>query len=418
MGRGLAQLLATRLLHAMRGEHETISMHLPLSYLDLEIGDVIRFDQLLWRITELTHGNVLELNGVRHQPQIFSSYRILEEEADTASANGQIARPELRLLELPAPALRYHAGAGAAPLVAAFAAPWPQSVQLRREGALALSVDAPSLMGELVTDLPALSAAPIGRWDRHSEVDIMLYGGTIAALPESEVLAGGNRLAVETDTGWEVVQFARAELIGERQYRLSHLLRGQFGSDDAHDAHDAHDAGAASPTPARCIILGSAQTPLAAALDHLPQSLAFRFGPPNLLQDGYGWQEGRYDIRRTALACLSPVHARLDWPRGFADDWRIGWTRRSRLGGDDFAAGNVPLGEAREAYRLTLSADDAVVAQWQSEVSETLLTAQQRTNYHNRHNNSQNWQLAIQQINDRGEAGAPCHLSLPINEAF
>ena len=147
MGRGLAQLLATRLLHAMRGEHETISMHLPVSYLDLEIGDVIRFDQLLWRITELTHGNVLELNGVRHQPQIFSSYRILEEEADTASANGQIARPELRLLELPAPALRYHAGAGAAPLVAAFAAPWPQSVQLRREGALALSVDAPSLMG-------------------------------------------------------------------------------------------------------------------------------------------------------------------------------------------------------------------------------------------------------------------------------
>lgn len=94
------------------------------------------------------------------------------------------------------------------------------------------------------------------------------------------------------------------------------------------------------------------------------------------------------------------------------------WSSWMMLGGDDFAAGNVPLGEAREAYRLTLSADDAVVAQWQSEVSETLLTAQQRTNYHNRHNNSQNWQLAIQQINDRGEAGAPCHLSLPINEAF
>ena len=116
--------------------------------------------------------------------------------------------------------------------------------------------------------------------------------------------------------------------------------------------------------------------------------------------------------------CLSPVHARLDWPRGFHDDWRIGWTRRSRLGGDDFAAADIALGEAREAYRLTLSVDDAVVAQWQSENSETVLTAQQRRKYLDDHNTAQNWQLAIQQINDHGEAGAPLHLSLPLNEAF
>jgi hypothetical protein len=44
---------------------------LPLRYLDLEIGDVIRFERLLWRITELTQGAVLELSAVRHQPQIF-----------------------------------------------------------------------------------------------------------------------------------------------------------------------------------------------------------------------------------------------------------------------------------------------------------------------------------------------------------
>ena len=31
--------------------------------------------------------------------------------------------------------------------------------------------------------------------------------------------------------------------------------------------------------------------------------------------------------------------------------------------------------------------------------------------------NAQNWRLAIQQINDRGEAGAPLFLPLPMNEA-
>ena len=295
--------------------------HLPLRYLDLEIGDVIRFERLLWRITELTQGAVLELSAVRHQQQIFGAYKTLEEEADTASGSGQIARPELWLFELPAPALRH-------------------------------------------------------------------------------------RLAVETDRGWEIIQFARAELIGERLYRLSYLLRGQFGSDGIGDAR----AGA------RCIILGAAQTPLAASPDHVPQSLAFRFGPPNLPQDGYGWQGGRYDMRRTALACLSPVHARLDWPRGFDDEWRISWTRRSRFGGDDFAAATIPLGEAREAYRLTLSADEAHVAQWQSETHETVLEAQQRRTYRTGRANAQNWRLAIQQINDRGEAGAPLFLPLPMNE--
>lgn len=116
--------------------------------------------------------------------------------------------------------------------------------------------------------------------------------------------------------------------MGARQCRLSHLLRGQFGSDDAGRAIIG----------AQCIVLGAAQTPLAATLDHLPQTLAFRFGPPSLPQDGYGWQAGGYDMRRTALACLSPVHAHLGWPLGFDDNWLIGWTRRSRIGGDDFAA--------------------------------------------------------------------------------
>jgi hypothetical protein len=114
-----------------------------------------------------------------------------------------------------------------------------------------------------------------------------------------------HRLAVETDRGWEIIQFARAELIGERLYRLSYLLRGQFGSDGIGDAR----AGA------RCIILGAAQTPLAASPDHVPQSLAFRFGPPNLPQDGYGWQGGRYDMRRTALAAMILPPRRYLWGR-------------------------------------------------------------------------------------------------------
>lgn len=409
MGRGAAQILASRLLHALRGEHETISMRLPLSYLNIEIGDIIRHEGLLWRVTELTYGHVLELHGVRHQPQIFGSYQTHEAEADSATGVGEIARPELRLLELPAPALRYFAAASEAPLVAAFATPWPQNVQLRRDGAPPLSVNAPSLMGMIVGALPAVSEAPVGRWDRHTTLEIKLYGGTLASLPESEVLAGGNRLAVETDAGWELIQFARAELIGAGHYRLSHLLRGQFGSDYVGDAKPKNDAAV--------IVLGTAQIPLAERLDLLPQRLRFRFGPPSLPQDGYGWQDGDYEIRRTALACLSPVHGRLAWPQGFGEDWHIDWVRRTRFGGDDFAAAQVPLGEAHEAYRLMILADGKAAHHEDTDRPHWILTPRRREACRQAHARAQNWCLRVQQLNDRNEAGAPLDIPLPMNEA-
>ena len=42
---------------------------------------------------------------------------------------------------------------------------------------------------------------------------------------------------------------------------------------------------------------------------------------------------------------------------------------------------------------------------------------QQRRTYRTGRANAQNWRLAIQQINDRGEAGAPLFLPLPMNDA-
>ena len=51
-----------------------------------------------------------------------------------------------------------------------------------------------------------------------------------------QVLNGANAAAVQRPDGaWEVLQFANAELVGERTYELSRLLRGQMGSEWAMD---------------------------------------------------------------------------------------------------------------------------------------------------------------------------------------
>ena len=55
-----------------------------------------------------------------------------------------------------------------------------------------------------------------------------------ASLPDIDVFGGGNAAAVKTAGGdWEILQFAEAELIGTRRYRLTRLLRGQCGSEKA-----------------------------------------------------------------------------------------------------------------------------------------------------------------------------------------
>jgi|SRR5215208_6578023 len=59
-----------------------------------------------------------------------------------------------------------------------------------------------------------------------------LYGGALASASEAQVLNGANAAAVQhADGAWEVLQFTNAELVGERTYQHSNLLRGQMGSD-------------------------------------------------------------------------------------------------------------------------------------------------------------------------------------------
>lgn len=74
------------------------------------------------------------------------------------------------------------------------------------------------------------------------------------------------------------------------------------------------------------------------------------------------------------------------------------------------------MGEAREVYQLTLLADGSPTQSWQTPTPHTELSALQRRQLRRSHSGVQNWQLSIAQINDRGEAGAPLEISLPMNE--
>lgn len=186
----------------------------------------------------------------------------------------------------------------------------------------------------------ALESGCDNRWDRRS-FEVML--GSDAMLLESRseaaVLAEANLAAI----GTEIVQFAQAELIAPMKYRLSNLLRGRRGSIAA-----AHSPGT------RFVLLD----PLRLLAIDLPGELlgrALRFravGAGDAATPAVGLTLGG-----NALRPLAPVFLRVVQADG---DARFTWRRRSRSGFGWLDGTDAPLGELREAYRVTLSSGGTI----------------------------------------------------------
>jgi hypothetical protein len=179
---------------------------------------------------------------------------------------------------------------------------------------------------------------------------VQLYGGALASVSDSALFAGANAAALQrVDGAWEVIQFADAELVGERTYLLSRLVRGQAGSEWA--------MGAPLAAGAPFVLLDANLVPIASGLEALERTMQLRvvaagrdYGDPAALALSLTPQP-------TALLPLSPVHVKA---RRDASGVAFTWIRRTRIDGDSWS-GEVPLGEASEQYALDILSGTDVV---------------------------------------------------------
>jgi hypothetical protein len=180
----------------------------------------------------------------------------------------------------------------------------------------------------------------------------VLDRGEIASVTRAQLLAGANAAAIENEDGeWEVFQFESAMLIAPATYELATLLRAQAGTDGA--MRPSLVAGV------RFVLLDRALTAVDMSLADVGLAFNWRFGPASRDIGHASYASATYSFTGAGLRPFSPVHVR--GIRNGSGDLAITWVRRTRINGDAWTAGDVPLGEESESYAIDiLDAGDVV----------------------------------------------------------
>lgn len=333
MDRSQARACADALAAEMQVSREHVRFAMGADGVLFEAGDVVRIDGDAWRIDEVEDGSTIAFAA----RCAGTSRRLHLASAALPPPHAAVTPVEPQVVIVDGPALPGEED-DLRPLGFAFAEPWTGPVEIRAgadAGQLSERgrVMRPCEIGRLMTPLgPHVS----GRWQGAS-VWVTVAGGALSSASEAAVLNGANRMLVETANGWELVQFREAELVDVETYKLSGLLRGQQGSDEA--AAAGADAGAVVVFP------NGAETRLDVAAWEREQALSWEAGE---------WQAS---LAHYAVAGRpwSPAHMTVEWVAG---DVAVSWIRRARKDGDAWGAGNPPL-EGVEAYRVRVGGGES-----------------------------------------------------------
>ncbi|THV14198.1 baseplate multidomain protein megatron [Rhizobium rhizophilum] len=329
----------------------TLQLALGPDEIAVEPGDVLRFPEGpegRFLVQGIENGFERRLSLRAFAGKVSAPVVLVEPGRVPDGGGAQGFAPVVSFVDLPRLEGTSHAGDAS---VAAFGRPWRRlavSSSPEAEGyRLRLTLDRPATMGRLVE---ALSQGPIGRFDPANAVVVDLRGGAFASASRTALLSGANRIAVRAQNGgWEVLGFAEAEEVAARRFRLTGLLRGLGGTEDA------TAAGAASG--AEVVLLDGAVRALGLANAERGAAQNWIFEPMGLVTELSG--PFVVDGGMRAETPLSPVHARV--VRQVSGDLRILWIRRSRIEADAWAEGDVPLDEAEERYRLEILDGSAVL---------------------------------------------------------
>lgn len=186
------------------------------------------------------------------------------------------------------------------------------------------------------TDLP-------WQTDTSTVLHVIMAVGELESVSQSQFLNDMNVAAVGRGSNWEIICFRDAVEVQEGVYEVSHIMRGRRGTEYAVNGHQDGDY--------FVLLSPDVLEPLRTGPALLQLPLLYR--PVASMQIPEAVAPFSYTLLGRSHMPLSPV--RLTMTAGTSNSRVLGWTRRTRLGGELRPnTGTVPLGEATELYDLLI----------------------------------------------------------------
>ncbi|MGD9545200.1 MAG: glycoside hydrolase TIM-barrel-like domain-containing protein [Methylocystis sp.] len=342
--RANAQALAEIWLQDLWVGRETAEFALRPGLIALQPGDLVRIGAAgadrLFQIQRMTDGAARQVTARAADASVYDAAAPLLGRANVASPK-MVGPARVEILDLAIArdeeALSY---------VAAFADPWPGPLAIWKmtfQGGFEqiAIIDKRATIGET---LEILSDGPVGRFDNGNAVTVRIGAGQLSSVGDLAALGGRSAMAIRVDDAWEIFAFAQAELIGDRTYRLSRLIRGLGGEE--------HLAKRDAPAGSTVVLLNDAITPLARKVAEIGAPIAYRIGPADRDYAEPIFVQPTVAATNKALRPYAPTRARARrTPAGVVIDF----VRRGRLDADAWEAFDIPLGETNESYEAEIA---------------------------------------------------------------
>ncbi len=343
----------SRWIEEARAARDTASFALPPSKVGVGPGDVVSIETPahggIYRIDRIEEAGLRLVEATRINAVSYSTQTSLDEGSTMQPFAGPVP-VEMLFMDLP---MLNGDESEIAPHIAASSMPWPGRVAL-----YGAAQDSGYALEQLINDAATMGLAqtplfrgPSGIWDRQVGFEIELIRGELSAATTEAILAGSNAFAIGDGSPdrWEIVQFRDVTPVAGNRFALSGLLRGQLGTRGV--MPDVW------PTGTRVVMLDGTPTQIALASSARGVTRHYRFGPASATMDAPSYKYVTHAFQGNGLRPYPVAHLRASAETtGLA----VSWIRCSRIDGDLWSHGDIPLGEETESYVVRVIQDGAL----------------------------------------------------------
>lgn len=350
-----AQDIAERWLSEARIARDKASFALPPSDIGTVAGDVVQIatdaGTETFRLDHVEQSGVQLVQATRVETGVYGPSTNKDEEL---KAKTYITPAPAFSLFMDLPLIRGDEVAHA-PYLAASSRPWLGKVAAygsASDNGYALNTVLDRRSGIGVTQT-ALGKAEAGVLDHGPALRVKLIDGALSSAALQEVLNGSNVAVIGDGSpdNWEVFQFTTATLVDTLTYELTGRLRGQLGSDALMPEE--------WPEGSYFVLLDGRPEQIDLAVSSRGVERHYRIGSARLPVSDPSYLHKVVAFQGNGLRPYAPSHltAKGDGSGGH----EISWIRRTRLDGDQWGTGDVPLGEAFEQYQVRVVQGDTLL---------------------------------------------------------